>query len=232
MTVDDITRKTAILTGVLFITATLAPLLSTAFVPNLFGPEDLANVWLLAANKNQVRIGALLEFTMAVAIIAIPIAVYPLLKRYNESMALGYATGRLVEGMMFIIGVICLLTLIPLSNEYVIAGVSGAAYYQALAALVLQVRSVQSIFAQFAFSLGSMMFYYILYKSRLIPRWLSGWSLIGAVLFLTSAIIAMFGFDSRSTLYLTLNAPGGLGEMVFAAWLIIKGFNPPPSTSL
>ena len=69
------------------------------------------------------------------------------------------------------------------------------------------------------------MFYYILYKTKLIPRWLSGWSLIGAVLFLGSAFLAMFGYGSESTIYLLMNAPGGIGEMVFAVWLIAKGFN-------
>ena len=69
------------------------------------------------------------------------------------------------------------------------------------------------------------MFYYLLYKSELIPRWLSGWSLIGAALFLTSAFMVMFGLDSGSSLYIGLNAPGGLGEMVFAVYLIAKGFN-------
>ena len=69
------------------------------------------------------------------------------------------------------------------------------------------------------------MFYYILYKSEIIPRCLAGWSLIGAVLFLASAFMVIFGLDSGSSLYIGLNAPGGLGEMVFAVYLITKGFN-------
>jgi hypothetical protein len=219
-------KKTARIVGVLFLIATAAPLLSVAFVPIIFGPASLANVWLLAANENQIRIGALLEFTMAAAVAAIPICMYPILKKYNESMALGYVVGRLVEGIMFTIGTISLLTLLTLSKEYVIAGASSAAYYQIIAITVLAIRAGQSVFAQFGFSLGSLMFYYILYKSRLIPRWLSGWSLIGAVLFLASAFLAMFGYGSESTIYLLFNAPGGVGEMVFAVWLIVKGFNP------
>ena len=225
-------RKTARIVGVLFIIATAAPILSVAFVPLMFGPADLANVWLLAANENQIRIGALLEFTMAAAIAAIPICMYPILKKYNESMALGYVVGRLVEGLMFIIGTISLLTLLALSKEFAFAGAPSAAYYQTIGTAVLAVRSGQSIFAQFGFSLGSLMFYYILYKSRLIPRWLSGWSLIGAVLFLASAFLALFGYGSESTIYLLMNAPGGVGEMVFAVWLIVKGFNPSAIDSL
>ncbi len=140
-------------------------------------------------------------------------------------MALGYVVGRLVEGVMFTVSVICLLTLLNLSKEYVIAGAPDAVFYQILGTTILAVRSVQSIFAQFGFSLGSLMFYYMLYKSKLVPRWLSGWSLIGAVLFFVSAFLPLFGDSPGSTTYLLLNAPGGVGEMVFAVWLIAKGFN-------
>ncbi len=219
-------RKTARIVGVLFIIATAAPLLSVAFVPIIFGPASLANVWLLAANENQIRIGALLEFAMAAAVAAIPICMYPILKKQNESMALGYVVGRLVEGVMFTIGVISLLALLTLSKEFALAGAPSAAYYQTIGTTILAIRLAESVFAQFSFSLGSLMFYYLLYKSKLVPRWLSGWSLIGAVLFLASAFLAMFGYGSESTIYLLMNAPGGLGEMVFAGWLIIKGFNP------
>ena len=224
--------QSARIVGVLFIIATAAPLLSVAFGPVIIGPDDLAKVWLLAANENQVRIGALLEFTMAVAVAAIPVWMYPILKKYNESMALWYVVGRLIEGLMFTIGVISLLTLLTLSKEFALAGAPDAAYYQILGTAILAIRSGQSVFAQFGFSLGSVMFYYILYKSKLVPRWLSGWSLIGAVLFLASAFLAMFGYGSESTVYLLMNAPGGVGEMVFAVWLIVKGFNPSAIDSL
>jgi len=218
-------RNIARIVGVLFIIATVAPILSIAFVPLILGPADLANVWLLAVNENQIRIGALLEFTMAAAVAAIPICMYPILRKHNESMAVGYVVGRLVEGLMFTIGVISLLTLLTLSKDFSLAGAPSAAYYQTIGTTVLAIRAGQSVFAQFAFSLGSLMFYYILFKSKLVPRWLSSWSLIGAVLFLASAFLAIFGYDSHSTIYLLFNAPGGIGEMVFAVWLIVKGFN-------
>ncbi len=225
-------RNTARIVGVLFLIATAAPLLSAAFGPVIFGPESLANVWLLAASENQVRISALLQFIMAAAIAAIPICMYPILRKYNESMAFGYVVGRLVEGLMFTFGVISLLTLLTLSKEFAMAGAPSAAYYQTLGTIVLANRSGQSVFAQFGFSLGSLMFYYILYNTELVPRWLSGWSLIGAVLFLASAFVAMFGYGSESTIYLLMNAPGGVGEMVFAVWLIVKGFNSTAITAL
>jgi hypothetical protein len=67
---------------------------------------------------------------------------------------------------------------------------------------------------------------YILYRSKLIPRWISGWGLIGATLYLASGFLPLFGHGTRSTIYNLMEAPLGLQEMVLAVWLIVKGFNP------
>lgn len=217
-------RNTARITGLLFLIATAAPLLSIAFVPPVFGPESIDNIILLADDEFSTRLGVLLEFTMAVAVASIPIVMYPLLKRINQSMALGYVAGRLVEGIMFTIGAICMLSLLSLSKGAVQTFAVDNVWTQ-LSLTLLSIRSAESIFAQFSFSLGSLMFYYVLYRSQLIPKWLAGWSLIGAIMFLASAFLVIFGLDSGSTLYMALNAPGGLGEMVFAVYLILKGFN-------
>jgi hypothetical protein len=81
--------------------------------------------------------------------------------------------------------------------------------------------------ATFVFLIGAAMFYTVLYQSKLVPRWLSGWGLVGIVPYLTAAILAMFGvIDSLSTAYGLLDAPLGVQEMVLAVWLIVKGFNP------
>ena len=149
---------------------------------------------------------------------------YPILKGFNQSMALGYVAGRLVEGIMFTIGAVCMLSLLALSKGAVQTYAVDAIWNQ-LCLTLLNIRAAEGIFAGFAFSLGSLGFYCMLYKSELIPHWLAGWSLIGAVLFLTAEFLVLLGLDSRSSLYLGMNAPGGLGEMVFALWLIVKGFN-------
>jgi len=224
-------RRSSIIVGILFIIATAAPLLSVAFVPPIFGPENIDKVVLLADNETSTRIGILLEFTMAVAVASIPIVMYPILKRLNQSMALGYVAGRLVEGIMFTIGAICMLTLLFLSKGAVQTFAVDATWNQ-LVLTLLSIISAESLFANFSFSLGSLMFYYMLYKAKLIPRWLASWSLIGAVLFLASAFLVMLGLNTGSSLYIGLNVPGALGEMVFALWLIIKGFNPSAITSI
>ncbi len=217
-------KKTAIIVGVLFIAATVAGILSEVFGPNLDAPDYLAN---LSTNENQVLIRALLEFTMAVLIAGIPIFMYPILKKYNEALALGYVVFRTIEVVIFTVGAISLLTLLTLSQEFVIAGAPDASYFQTLATLLLAVREWGGgVFSTIIFSLSALMLNYILYRSKLIPRWLSGWGLIGATLYLGSGFLPLFGHDSRSTIYLLMNAPLFLQEMVFAVWLIVKGFNP------
>ena len=218
-------RKSSIIVGILFIIATAAPLLSIAFVPAIFGPENIDQVVLLAENETSTRLGILLQFMMAFAVASIPIVMYPILTKIDQIMALGYVAGRLVEGIMFTIGVICMLALLSLSKGAVQTFAVDTVWNQ-LSLTLLSILSAESIFAQFSFSLGSLMFYYMLYKAKLIPRWLAGWSLIGAVLFLAAAFLVMFGVKSSSNLYISLNIPGALGEMVFALWLILKGFNP------
>jgi hypothetical protein len=216
--------------GVLFITATVAGLLGEVFGPNLDAPDYLAN---LSANGNQVLIGALLVFTMAVLIAGIPIFMYPILKKYNEALALGYVVFRTIEVVFLIVSAISLLTLLTLSQEFVIAGTPDASYFQTLATLLLAVREWGGgVFSTIVFGLSALILNYVLYRSKLIPRWLSGWGLIGAILYLVSGFLPLLGHDPRSTIYLLMEAPTFLQEMVLAVWLIVKGFNPSAIVSL
>ena len=76
------------------------------------------------------------------------------------------------------------------------------------------------------FCLGALMFNYLLYRTRLVPRWLSGWGLIAAVPYLTTGLLAMLGIiPILSPIYTVPQLPSALQEMVLAVWLIVKGFN-------
>ena len=217
-------RKTAIIVGVLFIIATVAPLLSFPFSGFITDdPDYLVNV---SANTNQVIIGALFEFIMCVAIAGIAIWAYPILKKYNEGLALGYVGFRLIEGILLMVAVIGLLSLLTLSQEFVKAGAPGASYFQSLGTLLLAVRDWGGQLGSIVFGLGALIFYYLLYQSKLIPRWLSIWGLIGAPLALAEGLLSMFGlFESFSTNAILLSLPIAVNEMVLAVWLIVKGFN-------
>ena len=218
-------RKTAIIVGVLFITATVTALLSLGFIgPILNDPDYLINV---SANVNQMLIGVLFELILAGAVVGIAVFMFPILKKHNEALALGYVGARIVEAVTYIAVVISWLLLLILSQEYVKAGAPDASYFQTLGTLLLTVGDwVGHVIVDMAvFSLAALMFYYLLYQSKLIPRWLSVWGLIGAPLLLAAGLLAMFGLDPLSPILVILNLPIAVNEMVLAIWLIVKGFN-------
>ena len=224
-------RKTAIIVGVLFIVATVAALLSFPFSGFIDDPNDLIQV---AEKGNQVIIGALFELIMAFAIAGTAIMIYPILKKKNGALALGYAGARIIEGILFIVGVIGLLLLVTLSQEFVKAGAPDASYFQSLGALLLAVRDWGGhMLGSIVLGLGALILHYLLFQSKLVPRWLSIWGLIGAPLALAEGLLSMFGVvDPFSTTTVLLNLPIAVNEMVLAIWLISKGFNSSAIASL
>lgn len=125
-----------------------------------------------------------------------------------------------LEAVVYIAMVISWLLLIVLGREYVMAGSPQDSYYQTLGTILVEADDLLNPILQIVFSIGTFMFYTLFYQSKLIYRWLSLWGMIGAVLFIIWALLAMFGTDLGFLLI-----PLALQEMVLALWLIIKGFN-------
>ena len=117
--------------------------------------------------------------------------------------------------------------LLTLSRDFV-AGAADAAHFQTLGTLLLAERDWAFLVGpNTVFSLGALMFYFLLYQSKLVPRFLSVWGLIGAPLLLVASLIRVFGLVSLfSPIAALLALPIALNEMVLAVWLIVKGFNP------
>jgi Domain of unknown function (DUF4386) len=219
-------RKNAIAVGVLFIACSAASILSIVPLGSMLDtPVDLAR---LAANDNRVVLTALIEFIWAATAAGIAIGLYPVLRKRNPALALGSVAGRVVEGMLVLVGTLSLLVLLTLSQESVAAGSAGSSSLQATAGALLAVRDwVGGFVGSMAFLSGALMYYYVLYRSRLVPRWLSGWGLVGAGLSLAATVYGGFTQElGFSTVNNVLNVPIGVQEMVLAVWLIAKGFNP------
>ncbi len=215
-------KRTARIVGVLFITATVSAVLSGLLTgPVLDDPDYLINV---SANENQVLIAALLELILAVSVVGIAVILFPILKKQNEALALGYVGLRILEAVIIIVGAISALLLLRLNQEYV-AGTPDASYFQTLGTLLLAERDWTFLLGPvIVFSLNSLILNYLLYQSRLVPRFISVWGLIGATILLASGLLGMFDIYSiESTVFLA--APIGVNEMVLAVWLIAKGFN-------
>ena len=214
----DSYRKTAIIVGVLFITATVTSIIGGFLIASVIeSPDDLLNV---SANENQIILGVLFVLIDAISVVFIAFMMFPILKKQNEGLALGYIGLRIFEAVVFIIGVISILAILTLSQKYVAESLD-VSYFQALGTLLLGVYDWTWIVGPLIFfALSTLPFYYLLYQSKLIPQWLSAWGLIGGILVILYGLVAMFGYSPD-----ILAAPIAVQEMVLAVWLIVKGFN-------
>lgn len=224
-------RSNAIIVGVLYIIGTVAGVLSVGTGTLIV--EARNSLVQVSANANQVTLGALLVLTMGLALALVPVVMYPILKKHNQVLALGYVVFRgALETVTYVGLALCWLSLVNISQQYVQAEAATASSFQPLGVLLLEghdsIRSVLEI----VFPLGALMFYYVLYQSKLIPRWLSGWGFIAAILWFTAGLLGMFGLlVPMSPTQLFFSVPIGVQEMVMALWLIIKGFNPSAITA-
>ena len=219
-------RRIAIAVGVLFMVATGAAVSQFAFRGSLAAPDYLTEI---AADGSQVTFAALLDLIMIAAIFAIPVVLFPILQKHNENLARGYLAARIFEGVVLVIGTISLLSLLTLSREFVAAGTPDVARYQILGGFLLAAGDTTLLVGGLIiFSLTALILNVALYKSRLIPRFLSGWGVIGVPLMFSGGVLTLFGVigGSFSTIGTVLMAPLAVQEMVFALWLIVKGFNP------
>jgi hypothetical protein len=213
-------RKTAIIVGVFTIISMVSAIIGgDVFLASIDDPDYLTAV---SANESQVLIGVLLMLALVASVVAIPIVMFPILKKHSESLALGYVGVRIFEGFfdVAIYGISPLL-LLTLSRDFVNAGAPDASYFQTSGAVLLALNHWSHVLENFPYGLGALIFNVLLYRSRLIPRFLSVWGLIGATLMLVTGLLRMV---DPSWVYLAL--PILLYEMVLAVWLIVKGFNP------
>jgi len=222
----DSHRNTARIVGVLFIIATVASISTIAFVGFLSEPDYLAEV---AANEGQVLGGVFVEFIWALSVLGIPVFLFPVLRKHSDASALGFYSFRFIEAFLVILRSISLLALITLSQEYITAGAPESSFYPTTGALLLVVRDWTFLLgAGLAFTISAVILNYVLWQTKLVPRWLSGWGLLGAGLAFATYLAQFFGFEPSDILF----APIGLQEMVFAVWLIAKGFDQSALASL
>jgi len=220
----DSDKKVAILVGALFLMAMVASLLGGGLIDSILSAPD----YLMAVSENEIQviIGVLLELINAIAVVGIGVLMFPILKQHNESIAVGYLGIRIVEAVFCTVIVISPLSLITLSQEYLKAGAADAAYYQTVGVLSIAERaSVIGLLIPVFFSLGALLFYYLLYQSKLLPRFISVWGLIAAVLILILNLLSL-NFEVGISIGLILALPIILNEIFLGIWLIVKGFNP------
>ena len=217
-------KKTARIVGALFIMALVVFLIGQAFYePILSSPDYLDSTY---PNRVIVIVGILFEFMSALAVVLIPVLLFPILKKHNEVLALGYVSFRLFEAVLLSFAQIYKLSLVKLSQNYLDKGGVDASFFQNMGSSIQSVIywiDHAGLIYLIVFAIGALILYSALYKSKLIPRWLSIWGLIGAVAILTASVMATF--DMSLVLAMLLIIPIAVQEQAMAIWLIVKGFN-------
>jgi hypothetical protein len=216
-------HSAARLTGVLFITATVADLLGAAVRPDLSGSDYLRVV---SAQGDRAATGALILLIAAFACAGIAVSMYPILRKANAGLALGAVVFRTMEAVMYVIAVVSMLSLLTLGPQLDSASAAERSSLGVVGGLLLGLREQAALAGVFAFCLGAFLYYCAFLQSRLIPRWLSVWGIAAIILLTTAGVLALFN-DDAVTSYVPLALPIFLQEMVMAVWLMAKGYDLP-----
>jgi len=217
-------NKTARIVGALFLTVNVAFLAGVLTLESILGSADYLAI--MSTKRTPVVLGVLLEIINAIAYVTIALLMFPILRKRFESMALGFVGFRILEFAMQTLADLSPLSLLTLSDEFVSAGAPAASSFQALGTMLLAERYWAFQMISITFVLGAVLFYIMMYQSKLIPRFISIWGLIGTAVVLANTVMDMLGVP-----------PGNLGvimllnELFLGVWLIVKGFNQPEEVS-
>ena len=222
-------RKTALVAGVFYlITFISIPTLA------LYGPVKNHRDWILGSGGHTaVLVGGFLEVIVALACIGTAVTLYPVVKRQNEGVALGFVAARILEAGMIFAGVVSLLSLVTLRQH--LGGAAGAN----AAALVTTGASHVATY-NWTFLLGqtlmpginALLLGSLMYRSRLVPRIIPVLGLIGAPLLIAAVIATLFGQHSSLTGLAALPVIlVAAWEFSLGVWLVVKGFKPSPITT-
>ncbi|WP_438431915.1 DUF4386 domain-containing protein [Gorillibacterium sp. sgz500922] len=220
-------RKMESVVGALFLLSTGAFLVGSGILDPILHRTDL--LVRVDSDRMSVFAGWFLELINAIAVAGIAMLLQPTLKKYHEAFAFGYFASRVMESALLLLSLICPLILLALSKPSISAGApgSGDSYLQMLGNLTVEAHYLLFDMAMLVLSLGSLLFCSILYRSRLVPRWLSMIGLIGYTGLLASSSLSIAGLDLGAILYI----PGAIFEVVLPIWLMVKGFNRHPQAS-
>lgn len=223
-------RKTAGIVGALFLFSNVTFLLGAfVFVESVLGAPDYLS--LVAASRSQVIFGVLLELANGIAYLGIAVLMYSVFRQRFQSLALAYVAFRIIEFIMQTLSDLSPLALLTVSEEFVLAGAPAASPFEVAGTLLLAQRYWAFQMVSITLALGALLFYTMLYRTRLIPRWISVWGLFGALTVLTTTMLEIFALDVSTAIGLVLGVPMLLNELFLGIWLIVKGFNSSALTS-
>ncbi|MBC8554355.1 MAG: DUF4386 domain-containing protein [Candidatus Brocadiales bacterium] len=186
--------------------------------------EGVDMLAIVAANSSQLAVAAFFTLMMGISLVAMTVFLYPVFRKDSEELATGMLLFRgALEGTYYFITALGFLTLVALGNEYV-AMKTDSTTLQSIGNVLYQFQDFIGPVGTFVFLIGATCLYVSFYRTRLIPRWLAIWGLIGVVPYMAYALLHLFHLDTGYGFWLQMVlAPQ---ELVMGAWLVIKGFSP------
>jgi hypothetical protein len=219
-------RAAAMTAGILFIIGTVAGILSKAITsfPVHNADDPLAYA---ADHSGAVATGALLVLVMGLSLALIPVVLFPVLRRVDEVLATGYLIIRgAVEAGTYVIVAIAWLLLVPLAETMSAGPGTASPAGVRLGTLVIDSDGA-SVIMSLVFCVGAALFYVLLFRSRIVPRWIASWGLMGIPLYAAAYLLVMYGVVGiDSSVVNLLSLPLAVQEMVLAVWMIARGFRP------
>jgi len=228
----DPMRKTAYVVGWLFVITYITSIAAKAWFYSPF--LDNADYLLGDGEDTRVLWGAFSEMLLILANIGTAVALYPVLKRRFPALSLGFVTARVMESVFIAVGVLAVVTLVTMRQDF-----SGAAAGDttALAATSHALVTLQ----EWTFNLGpgvvvgvgnGLILGYLMYRTGLVPRGLAVLGLVGGSLIVLSGTAVLFGvIEAGSTAKALASVPEFFWELIFGVYLIVKGFKPSAITA-
>ena len=219
-------QRTAHIMGAWFLGTFVFSIPAFFFYGPLLGHADYVTG---AGDDTQVAIGALLEILLAISGIATAVVIFPLVKRVNESVALGYVASRTVESILILIGVLSLMSVVALRQELAPSSAGGGLVDVSRSLLALHDQTAL-LGPQFCAGLGNgILLGYLMWRSRLLPRPMVLFGLIGGPLALLAGVgVLLGGWDMEAGLPVAMTVPEIIWEFSLSVWLLLRGFRPSP----
>ncbi len=210
--------------GILYITGTVAGVLSVVVVAPVSDAGDALAAG--AQHSGAVVTGALLVLVMGLSLAFVPVVLFPVLRRVDEVLAIGYLIVRgAVETACYVLSAISLLLLLPLGEAMSAGAGTASPAGIRLGSLLIDQADVGAVLA-LVFCSGGVLFYLLLYRSRIVPRWIASWGLAAVPFYVAAYLLEMYAVIGANSAELNLlTMPLAVQEMVLAVWMIAKGFD-------
>ncbi len=212
-------RTVARVVGVLFLAGMVLGIAGNILIQSVLGTPNYLSA--ISANNLKVAIGAMLLLMTVAGDAAHGVLMFPVLKQHNEYIAFGYFGFRIIDAVFLGFQVLFILFQIPLASQYLIAGGFDTSHLQSLSTAFIQMNLYAYHIAMLTLGIAGLMLCYSFYKTKLVPRLLAIWGILGYATILCGSVLGVLGIDLHSI----DTIPGGLWEVFIGVWLIVKGFN-------